>query len=74
MNKVLTVGAAALFAALSIAATAGPAAAKNKHHHHGHGHWNHGGIVLSFGGLVYDDPDPIYCVDGHGRLFVCAYD
>lgn len=86
MNKIYALGFAALFA---VAATAVPAAAKDKHHgHHGHHHGHHhggwdndygfgwgSGIVLNLGGpqVVYDDPDPIYCVGKHGKLYICGY-
>jgi hypothetical protein len=76
MSKIYTAGIAALFAAVTIAATTVPASA----HHHGHHHrhhgdwgWGGGGIVLDFGSVVYDDPDPIYCVGRHGRLYICGY-
>jgi hypothetical protein len=79
MTKLTTAGIAALFAALSIAASTVPAAAGHHGHghhgHHGHGHWG-GGYGFGFGFptiIVNDDPDPVYCVDRRGRLYVCAY-
>jgi hypothetical protein len=86
MTKIYALGFAVLFA---VAATAAPAVAKSKHHgHHGH-HGNHGhhghhgngfgigfgnGIVLDFAApVVYDEPDPIYCVGKHGKLYVCGW-
>ena len=81
MSKFYTAGIVALFAAVSIAATTVPAAAKHHHkhhgHHHGHGHghggfdWGFGGVYL--GGYDYDEPDPIYCVGKHGKLFICGW-
>lgn len=79
MSKLYTVGIAALFAAVSIAATTVPAAAGNHHHnhHHGHHHGHHGGNWgwdFDFGSVaIYDEEDPIYCVGRHGDLYVCGY-
>jgi hypothetical protein len=83
MSKFYTAGIVALFAAVSIAATTVPAAAKHHHkhhgHHHGHGHGHgHGGFDWGFGGVYlggydYDEPDPIYCVGKHGKLFICGW-
>ena len=84
MTKIYALGFAALFA---VAASAVPAAAKDHHHghhghhghHHGHGYGGgfglgFGDIVVDFGGpVVYDDPDPIYCVGKHGKLYVCGW-
>ena len=85
MTKIYALGFAALFA---VAASAVPAAAKDHHgHHHGHhGHGHHGhhydggfglgfgGIVVDFGGpVVYADPDPIYCMGRHGKLYICGW-
>jgi opacity protein-like surface antigen len=76
MSKIYTAGIAALFAAVAVAATTVPAAAKHHHgHHHGHhgGHWG-GGFGFDFGTIVIaDDPDPIYCVGKHGKLYICGW-
>ena len=40
----------------------------------GHGHF--GGWNYGFGGIYlggYDDPDPIYCVGKHGKLYICGW-
>ena len=85
MSKLYTAGIAALFAAVSIAATTVPAAAGGGHGHHGHhghghghghGNWggNWGGVGIGFGTVVIaDDPDPIYCKGRHGRLYICGW-
>ena len=89
MSKIFTAGIAALFAALAITATTVPAAAKHKGGHHGHhgnhgghhgnhhgnhgGHWGGSGIYFDFGSVVYDEPNPIYCVGRHGKLYVCGW-
>ena len=81
MSKLFTAGFVALFAAVSIAATTVPAAAGNHHHnkhhkhhgHHGHhGYWNHD-FYFDFGSIGYDEPDPIYCVGKHGKLYICGW-
>jgi hypothetical protein len=80
MRKFYTAGIAALFAAVAIAATTVPASAHHHHGHHGHHghHHGHGGFDWGFGGIVvdlgsYDDPDPVYCVGRHGKLYICGY-
>jgi hypothetical protein len=76
MSKIYTVGIAALFAAVSLAATTVPAAASHHHGHHGHHHGHHGnfGWGFDFGSIaVYDEPDPIYCVGRHGKLYICGW-
>jgi hypothetical protein len=84
MKKTFAIGFAALIAAASVAATTAPAASKHKHHGHHHGHHGHhgghwgggywgGGLVFDIAPLVIDQPDPVYCVDRRGRLYVCAY-
>jgi hypothetical protein len=83
MSKLYTAGIAALFAAVSIAATTVPAAAGGGHGHHGHhghghghGNWggNWGGVGIGFGTVVIaDDPDPIYCMGRHGKLYICGW-
>jgi hypothetical protein len=78
MSEIYTAGIAALFAAVSLAATTVPASA---HHHHHHGHHHHGhhhgdfGFGFDFGSVaIYDDqPDPIYCVGKYGKLYVCGW-
>ena len=79
MSKIYTAGIAALFAAVTIAATTVPASAHHHHGHHHHGHHHgHGGFDWGFGGVVidlgsYDEPDPIYCVGKHGKLYICGW-
>ena len=74
MSKIYAAGIAALFAAVTIAATTVPASA-HMHHHHHHGH-HHGdwGFGFDFGSVaIYDEEDPVYCVDHRGRIYVCGY-
>jgi hypothetical protein len=76
MSKIYAIGFAALFAAVSIAATTAPASAKNfKNFNHPwhHSHW-HDGFFFDLSPLVIDEaPQPVYCVDHRGRLYVCDY-